>query len=411
MADEKKTLNIFVTGGSEGAGLAVVKALIQNGHKVVASTNDADGALAIRRAGGLPAYPDLTRIGEVLSVLQMANIDVVVHAAPQIFGGVPQSDFDYESHTEWLVQSTDAVVQSAGKNEVDKIISISFGYLYESGHSDVLSEEADSVHDSVYSPMLQAEAAVLDGGVNGYVIRSGYIYGGHSYGTSTLGDVIKNTRPVHKGTHQASWIHEDDLASAIVALVEAESDGDSLAQIINVADDTAQSPNDFAQQLGTELGFQTVNFASAGFMTILRGQTLRDHLLKREIVLDNTHIKTTYGWSAQHPTSSTGMDATTLVWRMTEANDYNEFYDYEDKATLAIEALKSGVVAEIPAEVEEKAKPEPAKAVKKATAQATPASPPASDGPTPWNEDEAKREARRLKALERKKRRAEKSGG
>ena len=33
-----------------------------------------------------------------------------------------------------------------------------------------------------------------------------------------------------------------------------------------------------------------------------------------------------------------------------------------------------------------------------------------ADGATPWNEDEAKREARRLKALERKRKRAEKRG-
>ena len=400
MADEKKTFNIFVTGGSESVGLATIKALLANGHKVVATATDADGALAIRRAGALPVYPNLTREGEILSALRMADVDIVVHCAPQDFGGIPQADFDYVGHAEWLVEATNTVVAAAGQNEVEKIISVSFGYL-----QDV------SMSDSDYAPMLEAESAILDGGIDGYVVRAGYIYGGDSYGTKMIGDELKNTRAIHKGTHTASWIHENDLADAIVALVEAESDDDTLAEIVNVADDTPQSPNDFASELGAVLGFQTVNFASPGFMTLLRGETLRDKLLKREIMLDTTTIKDKYGWSPKHPTTETGFDVTTLAWRMAEATDFSTFYDYEDKATEAIEALKSGAPAEaLPEEVEE-AKPEPKQEEAKPAQAAKPASPPPSDGPTPWNESEAKREERRLRALERKKKRAERAAG
>ena len=57
-----------------------------------------------------------------------------------------------------------------------------------------------------------------------------------------------------------------------------------------------------------------------------------------------------------------------------------------------------------------KAKAEPKAEKPKAEAKeaAPAASAPAADGATPWGEDEAKREARRLKALERKRKRAEK---
>lgn len=413
MADEKKTLNIFVTGGSEGAGLATVKALVSNGHKVVATTTDADGALAIRQAGALPVYPDLTKEGEILSMMRMANADVVVHAAPQIFGGVPQSDFDYASKLDWLVDTTNAVVHAAGKNEVDKIISISFGYLYDGHHGDASTEDAHTVHDNVYDAMLQAEAAVIDGGINGYVIRAGYIYGGYSTGTSMLADEVRHSRAIHNGKHNASWIHESDLASAVVALVEAESDGDSLSEIINVADDTPQSPNAFAQKLGDILGFTSVSYASPGFMTIVRGETLRDKLLAREVVLDTGKIKSKYGWAPQYATVEAGLDASALIWRMQDATDPTDYYGYEDKASAAIAERRQQLALGIPAEVEEEeeapaeAKPEPKKAAP-AKAESTP---PASDGPTPWTESDAKMEERRRKALERKKLRAAKKGG
>ncbi|GEM_PF-641707 len=402
MADEKKTFNIFVTGGSESVGLATVKALLRNGHSVIAQASDADGALAIRRAGALPVYPNLSREGEILSVLRMADVDIVVHAAPQTFGGVPQSDFDFAGHVEWLPEITNTVVQAAGKNEVDKIVSISFGFMQDAEGSE-------------YTAMQEAEAAVLDGGIDGYVVRAGYIYGGNNYSTEMVADLLRNTEAIYKGTHNASWIHEDDLAEAIVALVEAESDGDTLAEIINVADDTPQSPNDFATQLGEVLGFQTVNFASAGFMVRLRGETMRDKLLKREVVLDTTTIKEKYGWQPQHTDATSGLDATLLMWRMAEATDVTEFYrEYEDKAAEAIEALKSGQpIAELPEETKAEEKPAAKPAAEEKPAAAKPAAPPASDGPAPWNEDEAKKEERRQRALARKKARAEKraSGG
>ena len=82
---------------------------------------------------------------------------------------------------------------------------------------------------------------------------------------------------------------------------------------------------------------------------------------------------------------------------------------YEDKAAQAIENFAYDV-----------ALPEPVAAAEAPGGEAvaapapTPvktAAPPPSDGPTPWNEDEAKREERRRKALERKAKRAAKGGG
>jgi len=407
MADDKKILNVLVTGGSEGVGLAVTKALLHKGHNVVATATDADGALAIRRAGALPVYPDLTRAGEVLSALRLAKADVVVHAAPQIMGGVPQSDFDYQAHLGWLVDSTNAVVQAAGQNEVSKIVSISFGYLYDGHHGDAATEDTHTVHDKTYDPMFQAEAAVLDGGIDGYVVRTGYIYGSTSGGTTNLVDKIKASQAIYDGGKPASWVYEGDLANAIITLVEAESDGNSLAEIVNVAGDQVQSPNDFGNILGETLGITGVKFASPGFMMAFREETMRDKLMVREIVLDTTKIKEKYGWQPQYPTIASGLEATSLVWRMNDATTSDDYYNvYEDKAADAILALQSGQALQLPAEVEEVVI-EKAVVEKKAPAKAAA---PVLDGPTPSSEGEAKMEARRLKALERKRLRAEKKG-
>lgn len=405
MAESKKTVNVFVTGGSESAGLATVKALLGKGHRVTAATDHAEGALAIRRAGGLPVYPDLTRESEVLSSLSMANAEALVHAAPQNFGGLPQSDFDYAAHADCLVKSSQAVLQAAKAHGVQKVIAISFAYLYDPHHGDPAAEDTQTARGSDYQPMLDAEAAWLHSGMNVCVVRAGYIYGGNSRATSALAQSIKGSRRLPNGRRRASWIHEDDLAAAIAALIEAAADQPA-AEILNAAADRPQSPNDFAGALSHALGLGAPGFAARGWMTRLRGETLRERLLKREIVLDSGKIKAKYGWRARYADVEQGLEAAALAWRMQEASSPADFYDvYEDKAAAAIEAIPSGRALPAPAAAEKPvavaAKPPPVKA----------SAPPPAAGPTPWNEDEAKREERRRKALERKAKRAAKRAG
>lgn len=403
MAESKKTLNIFVTGGSESAGLAALKTLLANGHQLAAATNSAEGALAIRRAGALPVYPDLTRESEVLSSLRMTNADVLIHAAPQNLGGVPQASLD---NADCLVTSSRAVMRAAKAHGLRKVIVISFAYLYDSRHGDPATEDAHSIHGSHYQPMLAAEALWLDSGLNVSVIRAGYIYGGGSRGTAALAEAIKRSRRLPDGRRPASWIHEDDLAAAIAAMIEADDDPPP-AEIINAAADAPQSPNDFASGLSRALGLRPPNFAAPGWMTRLRRETLADKLLKREILIDSRKIKQQYGWRARRAAIEQGLEATTLAWRMREAADPTDFYNvYEDKAAAAIEAAASERTLPPPAIIEdEKPAAEPPPPPKPTQASAPP---PPSDGPTPWNEDDAKREERRRKALERKAKRAAK---
>ena len=404
MAESKKTLNIFVTGGSESAGLAALKTLLANGHQLAAATDNAEGALAIRRAGALPVYPDLTRESEVLSSLRMTNADVLVHAAPQNLGGVPQASLD---NADCLVTSSRAVMQAAKAHGLRKVIAVSFAYLYDSRHSDPAAEDAHNVHGSHYQPMLAAEALWLDSGLNVSVIRAGYIYGGGSRGTVALAEDIKRSRRLPDGRHPASWIHEDDLAAAVAALIEADDDP-SAAEIINAAADAPQSPNDFASGLSRALGLRPPNVAAPGWMTRLRRETLADKLLKREILIDSRKIKQQYGWRARYATIEQGLEATTLAWRMREAADPDDFYNiYEDKAAAAaaIEAAVSERTLPPPAIIEDE-KPAAESPPPPKPMQAS--APPPSDGPTPWNEDDAKREERRRKALERKAKRAAK---
>ena len=408
MAEAKQPLNVFVTGGAESIGLATVRALLQAGHKVVAAAPDAESALTVRMAGALPVYPDLGRASEMLSALQWAKADILVHAAPQNFGGLPHGSADYADCVDQLVANTAAVIKAAGQHGVKRVVSLSFAYLYESSQ-DASREGAHNIHDRAYAPMLAAEAALLESGLPGAVIRAGYIYGGNSLATAELAEAIKRSRPLPSGEQPASWIHEDDLAAAIVALIESENAFDGL--VVNVADDTPMTPNEFAIALSGALGLNAPGFASNGWLSILRGETMRDKLLKRAVVIDSRMIREKLGWAPRFPSAAEGMEAAALVWRMKDAVNADDYYnDYQDEAAEAIAGFAYDVALLAPVMDAEEAAPA-AEAVAEAPVPAEAAAPPPSDGPTPWNEDEAKREERRRKALERKAKRAAKSAG
>ncbi len=410
MAEANKPMSVFVTGGAEDVGLATVRALLKRGHKVIASACTSEGALALRQAGALPVYPDLGRASEVLSALQMAQVDAVIHAIPQFCGGLPHSGEACAARGDQLVRFTKAVAEAAAQHGVQRVVSLSFSYLYESGHGAAQEGDHDA-HDSAYAPMLAAEAALKDSGLSGYTVRSGYIYGGNNPSTVALADAIMASQRLPSGALPASWIHEDDLAAAFVTLLEAEADSEGV-EIINAADDSPCSPDDCAMAVSAALGLSAPRFATSGLFDMLRQRTLRDALLGREAVISSQRLRDEFSWQPRFSNIDSGMEATALVWRMKNAVNADDFYNvYQDKAAQAIESFAYDV-----------ALPEPAAAIEAPVAEAvaetapapTPdvaAAPPPSDGPTPWNEDDAKREERRRKALERKAKRAARGGG
>ena len=404
MAEAKKQMSVFVTGGAEDVGLATVRALLKRGHKVVASACTSEGALALRQVGALPVYPDLGRASEVRSALAMAQADAVIHAIPQFCGGLPHSGEAFAGRGAQLLRFTGAVAEAAARQGVERFIALSFGYLYEAGHG--AAQEGDhDVHDSDYAPMLAAEALVKDSGLNGFIVRSGYIYGGNNPSTVAIADAIMASRRLPAGAAPASWIQEDDLAAAFVTLLEAEAEPESM-DIINAAADSACSPDDCAVAISAALGLGAPRFAADGLFDMLRQKTLRDKLLGRDALISSRKLREDFGWQPRHNSIESGMEASALVWRMQDAVNSDDFYNkYEDKAAHAIENFAYDIALPAPAPAAAAAPAAVAEAsAEPAPAQAAP--PPSSDGPTPWNEDEAKREERRRRALERKAKRA-----
>ena len=333
--EQAQELRVFVTGASTGAGRATVRLLARQGIQVTgACESSAKHANQVRADGGIPTFTDVTRVGEIRSALKLNNANVIVHLAPAKMNGVPQMATDWDG--EFLKQSANAVAEAAGQMGVEKIISLSFASVYGDTHGEAVDEEAHVAHDDMAHDIEHAEHAILDGGVTGYVLRAGYIYGGYSQATADLADAFQHSRGVYAGTAQKSWIHEADLASAVLALLEHETDAETTGVVFNVADDTPATPNKFAEHLSEVIGLGSVKYSSGGWRGLIFPPSAQEETLKYSTLVKSDKLKAETGWSPSYPSVADGMDTTTMVWRAEDVAEVDLHASPAEEETTAI---------------------------------------------------------------------------
>lgn len=314
---EQKQLTIFIIGAGHGVGLAAVTLASRAGHNVIgASQLGSVGAYRIRRAGGIPIYPDLTRESAIYSALQMDNADVIINAAPQALSGLPQADTDYEKLLPWLVESTEAIMTAAGRADIDRIIHISSASVYGDTHHEAVKEDA---HLDLSSPLAkalhQAEEAVFDGGIPGYVLRTGHILGTHdSY--STVADQLRAGKSLPTGDKATAWAYEEDVARAALIIAEKESD-DDVAYVYNIASDEVVSPDDVMEKFANAYGTGRP-MPLSGFMAHFRMNDIQRTLLNTSTLLDTSKAQEELGWSASG-SIDLALDKMLLLWRAEES--------------------------------------------------------------------------------------------
>src|SRR3954471_9544613 len=87
---ENTPLSVLVTDATGALGREVTRQLKAAGHRVTGTTNGFENAVPVRADGGLPAYPDLMRAGEIRSILLSSKVDVIINLAPQAANHLPQ---------------------------------------------------------------------------------------------------------------------------------------------------------------------------------------------------------------------------------------------------------------------------------------------------------------------------------
>lgn len=312
-------LSVFVTGGETDLGREVTRQLTGRGHQVTATVDGLENAAALRAVGGLPAYSDLTRAGEIASVLKMAGANVIINLAPQAVNGLPLGKIDWDYHTRVISEGAAALVKAAEQAGVGFIVHTSFTFLYGDAHGAEVDETAAiDTTNPLFAAAARAEQIILRGKVPACVLRAGFHYGPGAESILALRDILRAGRGVMLGDEHntVSWIHSSDLAQAVILAAEKQIAG----QIFNIADDHPASAGTFVDHFADLFGVarpgrqRLPSFISNALLN-------KTHLalLATSVKARNDKARTQLGWTPRFASHIQGIEHTLLAWRAREA--------------------------------------------------------------------------------------------
>jgi nucleoside-diphosphate-sugar epimerase len=304
--------NVYINGGSTPLGWALLRLLVANGHRVAASVNGSAEAARARSMGVLPAFPDLTRAGELRSAIAAVNASVVINLAPTSPYQAPQFVKDWDAYTGIVEQGTRAALDAAKAAGADYFIQASYASLGGDAHDHGDHAAPDA---AIIDAANAAEALVAAADIPYTILRFGFVYGSDSAALHTLRDALLRGRGFIGGSDhaRANWIHAEDGARATLLAIAARPVGETLY----VVDDKPVTPaafvNTFASLLAVNAPAQPPTFARQ----FLAGAS-QLAMLEQPSGASNAETKTRLNWSPRYPTLDAGLEQALMVWRAEE---------------------------------------------------------------------------------------------
>lgn len=308
-------LNVFIIGASTAVGREAVRQFSARGHQVTGVTDGSRGGAQVRQDGGLPAFSNPNRVGELRSMLHMGPYDVLVHLGTQAANSFPSRRTDWTASLEAVSVGTAAALEAAASSGVKYIIYASYAFLYGDMHGATVTETSES-HDvnPAFGPMLQAEKMVIGHALPGCVLRAGIVYSSEDAAMTALAEDVRRGRGIYTGdSHKLlNWIHAADLASAVVLAAERQP----VDQVFNIVDDHPASAAAFADALGAGLGLGAASRQSIpSFALPLLTTEMQRAILETSSRASNEKAKQQLGWKLKYPTLQSGLEQVLLGWR------------------------------------------------------------------------------------------------
>jgi len=306
MSDQ--VLSVLIINADHGVGLALTQALSKGGARVMASTaRGAEGANAIRAVGGIPIYPQLDRPESIRSMLAAGKASVVVNLAAYPLALSPHAAPDYAKHLHLFDVVTPSVAQACQAAQVERFISLSLASVYGDAQGATVDENSDTHADHALArAALKAEQVALHAGAA--ILRLGYVYGDDA-ATLALLEAVKRGRAFMPGKGLASFIHQDDVASALHALIMTPREREG--RVFNLGDDHPLTHADFLNVLAQAQG---VGLPLTRPFQLIPDET-RSALLAQSFALSSSRAKVELGWKPTYASVREGIERILMLQR------------------------------------------------------------------------------------------------
>lgn len=324
MPDESSK-NVFVTGATTPIGRETVRQLVRAGYSVVGATDGSDGAALVRADGGMPAYPDPTRAGELRSAIGATGARIIIHLETTRHNVAPFSRPTWDADA--VRAAGHAIVDAAKSADASHLI---FGSALlaglETGGEHPPSTEIIAIIDALRA----AESAALESGIPTLTLRFGYAYGANSDDLHAVAAAIQTGRPVnvgalpaahghteHDSTHHgasAGFIHTADAASAIVKAVDGAVSG----QTLDICGAEFASPAEFAARFAAAQSMSVMSIPpliGRGLAALSPAARLQNGLLALSIPGDPAPAQSALDWTPRFTQLQPGIDDLLLSWR------------------------------------------------------------------------------------------------
>lgn len=178
---------VFVAGASGVIGLPLCKMLIEAGYIVYGTTRSAEKAKTLEAIGVKPVVVDVFNAAALSQAMQAAKPDIVQHQLTDLPDGLKAEEMAAALVRNARIrdEGTRNLVQAAQQAGVKKLVAQSIGFVYapsENAHTEEspLLDFGEPAYGETAKAVHSLEQQVLNRGMDGVVLRNGWLYGANS---------------------------------------------------------------------------------------------------------------------------------------------------------------------------------------------------------------------------------------
>ncbi|HKX66235.1 MAG TPA: NAD(P)-dependent oxidoreductase [Intrasporangium sp.] len=304
-------MRVLLAGASGALGHSLTPALVQAGHEVYGTTRSGNTA-SIAKAGATPLRMDGLDRESVLSAVEEAKPDVIIHQLTALRAGMDPRQFDrtFGPTNRLRTEGTDHLLEAARTFEVGRFLAQSFTGWTNPRTGTGLADETTGLDPDPAPQSRQTLAAIRHveeavGGatdLEGVVLRYGGFYGpGTGIAKGEDGEILQMIRRrkmplVGDGAGVWCFVHAVDAASATVAAVERGAPG-----LYNIVDDEPAPMSEWLPGLAEAVGAKPPRHVPVWLARLLIGEH-GVNLMTKIRGSSNAKAKRELGWTLKYPT-------------------------------------------------------------------------------------------------------------